>query len=91
MGYDWAAVLGELDWVDVTSSNVARVAYQPEFRRLWITFDPENGSGPRTYRYEDVPAEEYRFLLAAESKGKYVHRSIRANGTDSKYAYYEVG
>lgn len=69
----------------VSSSNVAAVGYHPDFRRLYVRF--KNG---QAYRYEDVPAEVYRMLMVADSKGGFIHRVIRGNGSDSIYAYSRV-
>jgi hypothetical protein len=61
-----------LDWISLESTVFARVRYLPDLRVLQL--------GLRTgkaYQYLDVPAETYRALLAAESKGRYYNRHIR--------------
>jgi hypothetical protein len=77
--------MAALDWVSVSSSNVAMGAYQPDFRRLFIRFN--SGS---VYRYEDIPKQMWDDFLSAPSKGQWVYRTLRANGTDSYYAYSKV-
>jgi len=72
-------------WKPVASSNVRAIQYDRTFRRLFISF--LNGS---VYRYEDVPESVWYGLITAASVGKYVHRVIRANGTDSAFAYAKL-
>lgn len=55
-----------LIWEDVTSSNLAAVAYDKDRQRLWIRFN----SGGVGY-YSDVPATAYRQLMAAHSHGEF--------------------
>lgn len=59
------------------SSSLASVTYSLPQRTLDIEF--RNGE---VYRYFDVPAVTYDEMLAAPSKGRYFHQSIRA-----AYAY----
>ncbi len=62
------------------SSSIACVAYSPQSRTLEIEF--RNGA---RYRYFEVPREAFKEILAAESKGRYFHRSIRRS-----YAYERI-
>ena len=71
-----------LDWTPVASSNVAAVAYSPDFARLFVRFK----SGKR-YAYEGVPAGVYQGLVAAPSKGEYVWSILRRKGKDDRYVY----
>ena len=55
----------------VESSMIYAVGYDSKTRTLEVVF---NRSG--VYRYYDVPPEEYEELMAAESKGRYMHECI---------------
>ncbi len=55
----------------VESSMLHAVGYDPETRTLEVVFN----SGEK-YQYYDVPPEEYEGLMAAESKGSYMHSNI---------------
>lgn len=56
----------------VTSSNISTVGYDAGSKVLEITFK----SG-KTYRYGDVPADEYKGLLEAGSVGSYFAQRIK--------------
>lgn len=56
--------------VPVTSSNVAAVGHRGT--DLFVRF--RNGG---LYRYEAVPAEVFRRLLAAESPGKFLNAEVK--------------
>jgi hypothetical protein len=56
----------------VESSMIASVGYDPEAQELEVEF---NNSG-QVYVYYEVPKEEYDGLMAAESKGIYMHNNI---------------
>jgi hypothetical protein len=60
-----------VDWVRVKSKMLSAVAYNGEWRQLYLKFR----SGD-IYCYRDVPVEEYDELLAAESKGEYARGHI---------------
>ena len=64
----------------VDSSMIDAVGYDERSRTMEVVFN----SG-RVYRYLGVPKEEYDGLLAAGSKGSYMH----ANVIDC-YAYEQV-
>lgn len=55
----------------VESSMVHAVGYDAKTRTLEVVFN----SG-RTYCYEEVPPKVYKELMAAESKGSYMHSAI---------------
>lgn len=55
----------------VTSQIIHSVGYDAEARTLEVQF--RNGW---LYRYDDVPAEMYRALMAADSHGRYLKRNI---------------
>jgi len=58
-------------WVPVKSGMLAAVAYDQQWRQLYLRF--RKGE---VYCYRQVPAERYEELLAADSKGKYVRSRI---------------
>ncbi len=60
-----------MDFVPVESSMITAVGYDPTSQELEIEFR----SG-RIYRYIGVPVEVYEGLLAAESKGQYMHAYV---------------
>ena len=55
----------------VNSSMLRRVRYDPKNRFLDVVF--RNGE---TYRYKDIPPDEYDGLMNAESHGKYMQTRI---------------
>jgi hypothetical protein len=55
----------------VNSSMLRRVRYDPKKRFLDVVFR----TGEK-YRYKDVPPDEYKRLMNAESLGKYMQRYI---------------
>ena len=55
----------------VDSSMIHAVGYDRKSRTLEVIFN----SG-RTYCYENVPASEYKGLMAAQSKGQYMRYNI---------------
>ena len=61
----------EVNWVRVKSKMLAAVAYNPDWRHLYLEFR----SGD-IYCYRGVPAERYEELLAADSKGQYCRQHI---------------
>jgi hypothetical protein len=66
-----------MDIVDVTSSAINRIRYQPKGRKLLVTFV----SG-KTYAYEGVPEQVYDAFLAAPSHGVFFNENIR-----DRYSY----
>ncbi len=63
---------GLVNWSLLDSSVFAAAAYRPSKRTLYLRFR----SG-ELYRYFDVPQEDYRDFLAADSKGQYFSSKIR--------------
>ena len=63
--------------IEVISSNVVAVGY--ENNQLFV--DYKSGS----YVYDNVPEEIFAGLLAAESKGKYMHAKVKG-----RYNYYKL-
>jgi hypothetical protein len=60
-----------LRWRQVNSSMLRRIRYDPKNRFLDVVF--RTGE---TYRYKDVPLDEYNKLMKAESHGKYMQTHI---------------
>ena len=60
-----------MNWGPVKSKMLAAVAYNYDWRQLYLRFR----SGD-IHCYRDVPAEEYQGLLAADSKGEYARSRI---------------
>lgn len=63
-----------VEMVDVTSSNVGRIGYDAEARRLYVQFRDQR-AGTRdgaVYEYEGVPHVEFRRLIAANDAGESV-------------------
>lgn len=58
----------------VASSNVASVGYDEDAKQLQVEF--KNGS---VYSYWNVPVTEFRALMAARSKGSYLHFYIKGS------------
>jgi predicted nuclease of predicted toxin-antitoxin system len=57
----------------VESSAIYSISYDPKSETLDIEFK----SSGETYRYFDVPNDEYQGLLAATSKGAYLNSEIK--------------
>lgn len=69
-----------LKLVDVESSNIKSVGYDPDTKLLTVHFH----SG-RVYEYDGVPEEVYNRMVAAESIGKNFNANIKA-----QYPYKKV-
>ncbi len=69
-----------MEFVLVESSMIAAVSYDPARHELDILF-----TSGRMYRYSGVPSDVYQGLLAAESKGQYMHTYIL-----DLYPYYQL-
>jgi len=69
----------------VDSSNIEAVGYGVARGNLWVKF-----KGGAKYVYYHVESRVYLDFRAAPSKGRFLFRVIRANGTDSVYAYEKV-
>ncbi len=61
-----------MNWVPLESSVLAAASYSSDEHVLYLQFH----SG-ETYQYFGFQPEQYRDLLAAESKGTYLNRHIR--------------
>jgi KTSC domain len=58
--------------IPVSSSNVQSIGYDPDASILEVEFN--NGS---IYQYSGVPQNEFDGLMAAASKGAYLHAHIK--------------
>ena len=61
-----------MNWVDVNSSNLARVRYAENTSTLEIEFQ-----GGRVYQYFDVPKTIFEALLQADSRGQFFNTQIK--------------
>lgn len=69
-----------IEMIDVESSNINAVGYDPDSRTLAIRFWKGRGDSKTigdTYHYPGVPQDIYDALKDADSVGKYFHRHIR--------------
>lgn len=71
-----------MDYVPVSSSNVAAVGYDPASNTLGIRF--LNGS---EYHYHSVGEDVYQGLLTASSVGRYLNECVKKAG----YPYTRIG
>jgi len=62
-----------MEMVDVTSSQLAQVGYDPATCVLAVRF--RSGG---LYHYRNVPPEKHAVLMGSDSMGSYFHRHIRA-------------
>lgn len=74
-----------MQWVPVSSSNVAAIAYDSREKLLYVQF--HSGS---VYVYYDVPPQVYLSFVNAPSKGQFVWRVLRNQGRDNAYRYSRV-
>ena len=72
-------------WVPVTSTNVAAVSYEADFRRLRVKF-----LSGMVYQYDGVNAGVWKGFQAGGSKGRFVWNVLRAGGTDAVYSYRRI-
>jgi hypothetical protein len=75
-----------LDWVNVDSSNIRRIAFVKDFGRLWVEFYKKPGSKHHVYYYLSVTPAMWAEFQAAPSKGKWLHTNIKLAG----YGYEPV-
>jgi len=61
-----------LEWIFVTSSNVAAIAYNRDDQILWVEFKAGN-----RYQYFDVPEHIFENCLSAGSVGGYFNANIK--------------
>jgi hypothetical protein len=68
-----------MEMIDVQSSNLSQVGYDPETRTLAIVFKKGD-----LYHYDDVPPEVFDELMEAPSTGRYFSQHIRNSFTYTK-------
>lgn len=68
---EWIHRIRMVNWVRVKSRMLAAVAYNHDWRHLYLRFR----SGD-VYCYRDVPVERYEELLTADSEGQYCRQHI---------------
>lgn len=61
-----------MDRINVTSSNIRSIGYDPKAQALEVEF--KSGS---LYRYSGVPASVYDTFVAAPSKGRFFDSRIK--------------
>lgn len=61
-----------MDWQDVESTNIRRIAHDPDAQELHVEFH----SG-KTYKHSGVDARTFDRLMAADSHGSHYNRHIR--------------
>ena len=64
---------------DVTSTMIKSIGFDPESSTLEIEFN----SGP-VWQYFDYPESNWYEFEATESKGKFFHREIKNNYSESR-------
>lgn len=79
------AYANSLEQIPVQSSNLKAVAYQADFARLYVWFQPE-GAKESLYAYDDISPDLFDQLVAASSKGKFLDTKIKKAG----YAYTHI-
>jgi len=73
-------VLPEDTWIDVDSSRIKQINYDPDQRILGIRFKRD-----RVYYYHPVTQEGYLIFQEAESVGKHFEEYIKNNDRLSVY------
>jgi hypothetical protein len=72
--------LENVSFYDVVSSNVSGIGYDADEQRLYVRFNKGD-----LYYYDGVPYDVYEQMLAAESKGKFVHSDLKG-----RYPYGKI-
>ena len=66
--------INSIEWTNVDSSAVNRVAYDQIQRRIYVEF-----TRGAVYRYDDCDQSVYSDMMDAGSIGSYVHNHLRAH------------
>ncbi len=63
-----------MDWINLNSTSLARVKYEPSSLILEIEFH-----GGRVYQYFDVPSQIFEGLIGADSHGEFFNSQIKGH------------
>lgn len=72
--------LENVSFYDVVSSNVSGIGYDSDEQRLYVRFNKGD-----LYYYDGVTYDVYEQMLAAESKGRFVHTDLKG-----RYPYGKI-
>ena len=72
-----------MDRTPVVSSNIESIGYDSNSKILEVEF-----TNMSVYRYYEVPEDVYEELMAAESKGSYLHRKIKGSNEKGRSLPY---
>jgi|TARA_B100000749_G_scaffold39746_1_gene27204 hypothetical protein len=72
-----------MDRTPVVSSNIKSIGYDSNSKILEVEF-----TNMSVYRYYEVPEDVYEELMAAESKGSYLHRKIKGSNEKGRSLPY---
>jgi len=61
-----------MERIEVASSNVASIGYDPDARILDVEFN-----GGTVYRYHEVPSDVHSELMRADSIGRHLNRFVK--------------
>lgn len=68
---------------DCKSSNIVGYGYQSKDKALWVIF-----KGNKVYRYTPIEEAQFKDLMTADSKGKWVNANLIK--TKVNYQAYEI-
>ena len=74
----------------VSSSNVAKIAYNRDTGRCFVEFLPSGNRGFSLYYYDDFGDSAWESFVHAPSYGKHVYHVIRNEGSDNRYVCKQV-
>ena len=74
-----------MEMMNVVSSNIKRIGYNGEKKRLYIQF--KSGT---TYRYSNVGEETYHALMGSESLGRGFASLIKSNAETFPYVKLDL-
>lgn len=77
---------GYVTWIPVTSTNLDAVAYEPAYRRLWVSYRDKRGPS-RRYCYFGVGPDKWADLLASNSKGSWADYVLKGNTGSGVYTH----
>lgn len=68
-------------WIEVESSNLREVYYEPGVRQLTVRFHDRAVDGTGEYIYVGIPMFRFRNLIRAKSVGRYFNQHVKASKT----------